>query len=440
MRRRARADGDERRRPRPRRRAHRALVLGRAEVTELEHLAEHRDAAPGHGDTRQRLERGGHRRRVRVVGVVEHDARRHGCAPPPCATAPGRTVASPAATSSNGDTPCRARPRPRGARSRPGARRGRRASTVPPPHGDSSRNDGRSSASSSTSRARTSASALARRRPAPRGRTCGRRAPASRGRRRRAPPGRGRSSASSSSPFTRATPARPPSGPAWASPMLVITPTWGGRSRTASAMLPGTRAPISSTRASVAGRRAEQGERQPASLLNEPGLACTWNLGASAAAVRSLVPVLPAEPVMPTTVAPRRRVARRRVRAGRARRTRRRPARARRRRSAMRGGSPARRSRRVPHASVDEVVTVARRDERDEARAGLEDSRVDGERRRARASASPLSSVATGERRDLGARSAPPERSELFARDDPVVERATCGPAPSGRSRGPCRR
>jgi len=44
-------------------------------VAQFGHEPQHRDAAP-RGDGRQRLERGPHRRRVRVVGVVEHDAAR----------------------------------------------------------------------------------------------------------------------------------------------------------------------------------------------------------------------------------------------------------------------------------------------------------------------------------------------------------------------------
>ena len=73
------------------------------------------------------------------------------------------------------------------------------------------------------------------------------------------------SSASSSSPLTCATPARPPRGPACASPMLVITPTVGRAIAHRAAMSPWARAPISSTSASVAAGA-------PRSVSGRPGL------------------------------------------------------------------------------------------------------------------------------------------------------------------------
>ena len=66
-----------------------------AVLAELAHLAEHRDPAAGRVDARERVERGGHRRRVGVVGVVEHDDARRRCARAPCATARARTRGEP---------------------------------------------------------------------------------------------------------------------------------------------------------------------------------------------------------------------------------------------------------------------------------------------------------------------------------------------------------
>ena len=81
-----------------------------------------------------------------------------------------------------------------------------------------------------------------------------------------------------------------------------MTPTVGLATAQSAAMSPWARAPISSTSASVSLGALSRVSGTPASLLYEPGLACNANFGASAAAVRSLVPVLPAEPVMPTTI------------------------------------------------------------------------------------------------------------------------------------------
>ena len=66
------ADGDEldAELARPRRRPSRCAGVG---IVELGHLAEHGDTPVGR-HRRQRVERGAHRRRVGVVGVVDHDA------------------------------------------------------------------------------------------------------------------------------------------------------------------------------------------------------------------------------------------------------------------------------------------------------------------------------------------------------------------------------
>ena len=175
----------------------------------------------------------------------------------------------------------RARPRPRATRSPPGARRGPRGGSRRTPTATEQPNDGRSSASSATSVTRhVDASGRRLDRDAEdASRQCGPRARAWRGRRRRGPRAPSAVSASSSSPFTRATPSGPPRSPACASPTLVITPTVGrARSRTARRCRPATRAPISSTSASVSPARPSSVSGRPISLLNDPGLACTRNV------------------------------------------------------------------------------------------------------------------------------------------------------------------
>ena len=312
---------------------------------------EHRDAAPGHvahgpalrprppSTTGWRCRR----RRARP--------RRHGCAPSPCATA---RVAR-----------WRARPRARRtATPRASATAAARLAlttwctprtasvTGPPPQDDSIRKRGRSSASSSTSRARTSASAL----PAETSTT--------RADVRAASPGVSgspasrtarpwSSSASSSSPFALATPARPPSGPAWASPMFVITPTVGRAMAQSAAMSPCARAPISSTSASVAVGAAEQGERHARFVVVRTGAGVHVELGGQGGGDEILGAGLPgrARDADDGGAAQARRAPP--VRAGRARRRRRRPARPRRRR-ARAGGVTEHRdaSRRVRTASA----------------------------------------------------------------------------------------
>ena len=156
------ADRDEDVDARPRPRAHRAL-RARTSLSSPSSSISPSTAMrrPGTAHAGQRLDRGRHRRRVGVVGVVEHDHAGTACAPSPCATARARTVASPAATLVEGDTPRAARPRrralafttwctPRTRERRPGHH----------PTATRAGSGGRSSASSSTSRARTSASAL----------------------------------------------------------------------------------------------------------------------------------------------------------------------------------------------------------------------------------------------------------------------------------------
>ena len=70
------------------------------------------------------------------------------------------------------------------------------------------------------------------------------------------------------------------------------------------AMLPGCRADISRIRKSVSGPARNTVHGCPSSLLNEPGGAITSPSGESTAARRSLVEVLPDEPVTPMIVSP----------------------------------------------------------------------------------------------------------------------------------------
>jgi hypothetical protein len=111
-------------------------------------------------------------------------------------------------------------------------------------------------------------------------------------------------SASTSSPFAAAVAATEPNSPTCARPTLSTSPIRGGTAAASRAMCPGPRAENSSTRwrVPVWARSAVQG--RPSSLLNDPGGATVAPSGASTAASRSLVEVLPELPVTPTTVVP----------------------------------------------------------------------------------------------------------------------------------------
>ncbi len=86
--------------------------------------------------------------------------------------------------------------------------------------------------------------------------------------------------------------------------MLSTSPIRGGVIPVSSAMWPLPLAPISSTRkrVSAATRRAVSGS--PISLLKEPSVYTVLPIRPSSWAIRSLVPVFPAEPVRPITVVP----------------------------------------------------------------------------------------------------------------------------------------
>ena len=110
--------------------------------------------------------------------------------------------------------------------------------------------------------------------------------------------------ASTSSPLARAIASTEPNSPRWAEPTLSTTPIRGGTAAASAAMWPVPRAENSSTRwrVSASARRAVQG--RPSSLLNDSGGATVGPSGASTAASRSFVEVLPELPVTPTTVSP----------------------------------------------------------------------------------------------------------------------------------------
>src|SRR5215208_1789615 len=108
---------------------------------------------------------------------------------------------------------------------------------------------------------------------------------------------------STSSPLALAIASRDPNIPRWDSPTLTTTPTDGRARRARAAMWPGPRAPISTTTASVSGSIRVRVRGRPTSLLNDAWLATTRRVVPRTAASRSLVVVLPLEPVTATTAA-----------------------------------------------------------------------------------------------------------------------------------------
>ncbi len=113
-------------------------------------------------------------------------------------------------------------------------------------------------------------------------------------------------SASTSSPFAWATPSMPPSSAVWAAPTTVTTPTVGRATPHSRAICPRPRMPISSTMTSVSSGLSRMVTGRPCSLLKLRGLAAVRRVLPSAAASRSLVEVLPTDPVTPTTASGRR--------------------------------------------------------------------------------------------------------------------------------------
>ena len=89
--------------------------------------------------------------------------------------------------------------------------------------------------------------------------------------------------------------------------MLVITPTSGSATRASSRICPAPRMAISTTATSVSGSISSSVSGTPISLLRLALVATVRATGRSSAARMSLVEVLPALPVMPTTLTPERR-------------------------------------------------------------------------------------------------------------------------------------
>jgi len=104
------------------------------------------------------------------------------------------------------------------------------------------------------------------------------------------------------SDFARATPSRPPTRSPCASATSVTTPIFGCAMRHSSAISPSARIPISSTAISVLVGMFRIAVGKPCSLLKLRSFAHVDLLAASAAHARSLVDVLPTDPVMPITV------------------------------------------------------------------------------------------------------------------------------------------
>ena len=109
------------------------------------------------------------------------------------------------------------------------------------------------------------------------------------------------SSAMTSSLFARATPSMPPTRSVCADATLVTTPMLGRATVHSRAISPKPRMPISSTRASTSSGAFKMVTGRPWSLLKDRSFAATRKLDPSAAAIKSLVLVLPTEPVMPIT-------------------------------------------------------------------------------------------------------------------------------------------
>jgi hypothetical protein len=116
------------------------------------------------------------------------------------------------------------------------------------------------------------------------------------------PPAAAAGRAAGSSPLARATCSMPPNSPVWAWPTLSTAPTRGGAISHRNAMCPGPRAAISSTMNRVCSSARSTVSGNPNSLFQEPSGEMVGPSRSTSWAVRSLVEVLPAEPVRPATV------------------------------------------------------------------------------------------------------------------------------------------
>src|SRR4051794_3489849 len=111
-------------------------------------------------------------------------------------------------------------------------------------------------------------------------------------------------SASTSSPLAWAIPAWEPNSPMCALPTFSTSAISGRATRQEASRSPTCRAPISRTRYSVAVSARSTVSGRPSSLLKEPKVATVRPAAASTWASRSLVLVLPCEPVSATTRTP----------------------------------------------------------------------------------------------------------------------------------------
>ena len=201
-------------------------------------------------------------------------------------------------------------------------------------------------------------------------------------RRRSTPRARRPAMTRASRPSPSPRPACPPRCSACASPTLVTTPMSGRAIAQRAATSPGNRSPISATTMRASGGLLSSVIGRPNSLLYDSRLA-EQPSGASTAARRSFVDVLPAEPVTATTDSSgraARRAARQLLQSSRARR---RPERSRRpRASPRRARTRNQRNRRARlERAAHEVVAVASALQRDEAGAGFERARIERPRR-----------------------------------------------------------
>ncbi len=107
---------------------------------------------------------------------------------------------------------------------------------------------------------------------------------------------------SNSAPFSRATSSRvPPTPPAWAMPILTMTPTSGAAMSPRAAISPGRLIPISSTAYRWSDSSCRTTAGSPTLLFKFPAVAWQPATDARSAAHISFVVVLPALPVMPRT-------------------------------------------------------------------------------------------------------------------------------------------
>ena len=250
-------------------------------------LAEHGDACGARRRVRAGAQRGPHRDRVRVEGVVDQRRRRRGAASSSPRQRESATVAAPS-------PPVERQPeRIVGAR----ARRAR-SRLVPRREREVDARDRRARDRAPRSRSRSTSASRASHAARRRGRRGGTaRAAARPGR----SPCRPAGSAASSSPFARATPSTIADELEVAGPDAVITPMSGRAIRAELRDLAEAAHPQLDEQTSVSGSSRQSVSGTPSSLLKLASAATVRACGAQSAARMSFVEVLPVEPVIPTT-------------------------------------------------------------------------------------------------------------------------------------------